>query len=105
MTGTPKCIFKNFSSPTEKINTSSGNYSAALFEAFKYFGGYSTPAHAAAGDDLGGTPVDTTAGATATHFGPVRYSNQDAKIDQYRSDSRYFSAASAVLPSESPHDS
>jgi Tfp pilus tip-associated adhesin PilY1 len=82
VTGTPKCIFKNFSSPTEKINTSSGNYSAALFEAFKYFGGYSTPAHAAAGDDLGGTPVDTVAGATATHFGPIRYSNLDTKIDQ-----------------------
>ncbi len=82
VTGTAKCIFKNFRSPGEKINTASGNYSAALFEAFKYFGGYSTPAHAAAGDDLGGTPVDTVAGSTATHFGPVRYSNNDPNIDR-----------------------
>src|SRR4029079_15424186 len=82
VTGTPKCIYKNFST-SEQVNTSSASYGGALFEAFKYFGGYSTPPHAAAGDDIGGTPVDTTAGPTATHFGPVRFSgNPDPKIDQ-----------------------
>ncbi|HUQ75067.1 MAG TPA: PilC/PilY family type IV pilus protein [Burkholderiales bacterium] len=98
VTGTAKCIFKNFSTPGEKINTSSGNYSAALFEAFKYFGGYSTPAHAAAGDDLGGTPVDTVAGSTATHFGAVRYSNNDPNIDRRAMDAgktRYNSPGTA----------
>ena len=46
---------------------SSAEYGAPLYEAFKYFGGYSNPAGAAAG--TGGTPSD------ATHFGPIRYSN------------------------------
>ena len=83
VTGTPKCLYNNFDSPTEKIGTSSSDYSRTLFEVFRYFGGYSTPAHAAAGDDLAGSPVDTAAGPAATHFGPVRYSgNPDPKIDQ-----------------------
>ncbi|HWI38307.1 MAG TPA: PilC/PilY family type IV pilus protein, partial [Burkholderiales bacterium] len=83
LSGTPKCLFNNFNDPTEKIGTSAADYSRTLFEVFRYFGGYSTPAHAAAADDLGGTPVDTTAGPTATHFGAIRYSgNPDPKIDQ-----------------------
>jgi len=44
---------------------SSAEYGAPLYEAFKYFGGYTTPAGAGAG--TAGTPSD------ATHFGPVRY--------------------------------
>jgi type IV pilus assembly protein PilY1 len=35
----------------------------ALFDAFKYLGGYTSPAHAT--DDVAGTPKD------ATHFGPA----------------------------------
>jgi type IV pilus assembly protein PilY1 len=83
VTNTPKCILKNFNTNTEQNGSSGSNYSHAMFEVFKYFGGYSTPAHATAGDDLGGTPIDTTAGPTATHFGAVRFSgNPDPKIDQ-----------------------
>src|SRR6185436_15888003 len=40
-------------------------YGKAMFEAFKYFGGYTSPAHV--GDDVAGTPVD------ATHFGPAAF--------------------------------
>ncbi len=83
VSGTPKCLFNNFDNPNEKIGTSAADYSRSLFEVFRYFGGYSTPAHATAGDDIGGTPVDTTAGPTATHFGAIRYSgNPDPQIDQ-----------------------
>ncbi len=46
---------------------SSAEYGAPLYEAFKYFGGYTNPAGVAA--NTAGTPSD------ATHFGPVRYSN------------------------------
>ena len=73
--GTPNCLFKNFSSSSEQTNSASTRYSAALFEAFKYFGGYTEPAKAAL--DQPGSPVDRT------HFGRARYGalspNTDAK--------------------------
>ena len=78
---TPNCIFKNFDTASEKVGTSKTDYSAALFEAFKYFGGYTSPAHAH--DDVAGSPVDTTPGPTATHFGAVRFSGDpDSKSDK-----------------------
>ena len=41
--GTPNCIYKNFSKATEQTNSASTRYSAALFEAYKYFGGFNHP--------------------------------------------------------------
>lgn len=41
---TPNCIYKNFDTAKEKTGTAKTNYSATLFEAFKYFGGYTSPA-------------------------------------------------------------
>lgn len=77
--GTPNCMFKNFSG-AEQTATSDTDYSASLFEAFKYFGGFTSPANAQT--DVPGTPVDTVAGPGATHFGPVRYGgNPDPKTD------------------------
>jgi type IV pilus assembly protein PilY1 len=76
LNGTPNCIYKNYNEPSEKVGTSKTNYSAALFEAFKYFGGYTSPARA--NDNVAGTPT----GATA--FGPARYGgNPDAKSDPF----------------------
>ena len=47
-----------------------------MFEAFKYFGGYTSPAHAT--DDVAGSPL------SASQFGPARYAgNPDAKSDPY----------------------
>lgn len=66
VSGTPECILKNFDSPNEKVATAKSNYSNTLFEIFKYFGGYTSPAHAL--DGIQGTPWD------ASHFGPFRYS-------------------------------
>lgn len=81
LNGTPNCIFKNFSG-AEQAATSDTDYGASLFEAFKYFGGYTSPAHAQ--DDVAGTPIDTAAGPSATHFGPVRFGgNPDIKTDRY----------------------
>jgi type IV pilus assembly protein PilY1 len=79
LNGTPNCIFKNFSG-AEQAATADTDYSAALFEVFKYFGGYTSPAHAH--DDVAGSPVDALAGPLATHFGAVRYAgNPDPKTD------------------------
>lgn len=71
--GTPNCILKNFDAPTEKTNSASTLYSAAIFEAFKYFGGFTDPARA--NQDIAGTPQDST------HFGRRRYSVLDPKAD------------------------
>jgi hypothetical protein len=85
---TPNCIFKNFNSPDEKVGTSKTDYSAAMFEAFKYFGGYTSPAHAE--DNVAGTPVD------ASHFGALRYSGApDAKSDRFA----YQAAVGDTTPS------
>jgi len=55
-------VLTNFASPLNKA-ASNASYSMALFDAFKYFGGYTSPAHAT--DDVAGTPQN------ATHFGPA----------------------------------
>jgi type IV pilus assembly protein PilY1 len=54
-------ILTNFNDPLNKA-ASNASYSMALFDAFKYFGGYTSPAHAT--DDVAGTPKN------AAHFGP-----------------------------------
>jgi type IV pilus assembly protein PilY1 len=55
-------ILTNFNDPLNKA-ASNASYSMALFDAFKYLGGYTSPAHAT--DDVAGTPKN------ATHFGPA----------------------------------
>jgi type IV pilus assembly protein PilY1 len=55
-------ILANFSDPSNKA-ASNASYSMALFDAFKYYGGYTSPAHAT--DDVAGVPQD------AFHFGPA----------------------------------
>ena len=73
LTGSPNCILQNFSSSNEQTGTAKTDYSAGLFEVFKYFGGFTDPAHAI-NDSPGGpsgfagsTPID------ASHFGALRY--------------------------------
>ncbi len=70
----PNCIYNNFSSPAEKVGSAKTDYSASLFEVFKYFGGYTNPANAKT--NIAGSPTD------ASHFGPFRYAGDpDAKSD------------------------
>ncbi|WP_435627123.1 pilus assembly protein [Candidatus Ferrigenium straubiae] len=75
LNGTPNCIFKNFNTPREKTNNA--NYSAAMFEVFKYFGGYTSPQYATADPAVAGAPVDTT------HFGPQRHAGPNSSADLY----------------------
>ena len=67
--GTPKCIFKNFSG-AEQVNTSAGDYSGAMYEAFKYLGGCTSPPNAQSG-------VCKT-NISRNEFGVPRYSNDAA---------------------------
>lgn len=74
LNGTPNCLYKNFDLPTEKVSTSQVDYSAAVFEAYKYLGGFTNPANAQTG--IAGSPV------SASQFGPLRYSGDpDPKSD------------------------
>jgi type IV pilus assembly protein PilY1 len=74
LNGTPNCLFKNFDSPIEKVGTAKTDYSAGMFEVFKYLGGFTNPANAQTG--IAGAPVDSS------HFGTARYSGDpDAKSD------------------------
>ena len=74
LNGTPNCIFKNFDTSTEKVGTAKTDYSAALFDVFKYLGGFTSPANAQTG--IAGSPVDSS------HFGQDRYSGDpDLKSD------------------------
>lgn len=57
-------IYNNISSTDEKTSSSKA-YGDILFDAFKYFGGYTSPAHAS--DGIAGSPLDST------HFGPACY--------------------------------
>ncbi|HET7731101.1 MAG TPA: PilC/PilY family type IV pilus protein, partial [Usitatibacter sp.] len=84
VTGKKNCILRDFNSNTGSAGNNTNNsgemtsaagtrYSAALFEVFKYFGGYTDPPRANL--DQAGTPVNST------HFGPEVYSARDLKFD------------------------
>ncbi len=65
LNGTPNCLYRNFNSNAEQIPTGQVDYSATMFETFKYFGGYTNPANA--NTDIAGSPT------SATRYGPFRY--------------------------------
>lgn len=58
--------YDNITDPNWKATTSA-SYGAAMFDAFKYFGGFTSPANANL--DIGGTPD------SRTHFRTLRYSD------------------------------
>ena len=68
LTGGANCIYKNFNSG-EQVGTNFANYSAALYEAFKYFGGYTSPANAH--NDTAGSPLGREAFGRLRYAGPI----------------------------------
>jgi len=73
LNGTPDCIYQNFNG-SEKINSASTDYSAAMLDVFKYFGGYTWPEHSQ--DGVAGANINST------QFGTLRYAgNPDPKSD------------------------
>ena len=84
VTGKKNCILRDFSSSSgqagnagnnsgEMTNSASTRYSGAMFEIFKYFGGYTDPPRAFL--DQPGSPV------SSTRFGPAFFSTRDLKFD------------------------
>ena len=59
----------------QKVGTAKLDYSAGLFEVFKYFGGFTDPARAHTDPAVAGTPVDFS------HFGPLRYARMSGPGD------------------------
>ena len=78
LNGTPNCILKNFDSAGEKVGTAKTDYSAALFEAYKYLGGWSSPAFAQRDMQPTGALNDKTHHGLARYSGTVPNSRFDA---------------------------
>ena len=74
-------LLGSISISSEKVATAKTDYSAGLFEAFKYFGGYTNPSAVAnalstGGSPAAGSPID------ATHFGTTAHGGEtEAKRD------------------------
>jgi len=83
LTNSPNCIFQNFSSANEKVGTAKLNYSAGLFEVFKYFGGFTDPAHALNDSPNGPSGFSGSTPIDASHFGPLRYARNGAEAAPY----------------------
>lgn len=76
VTGGPNCIYGNFDKTEDQIPASNGNYSAAMYEAFKYFGGWTFPADAKANPQFATTPGNPQG---QFDFGPFRYAGDLSK--------------------------
>lgn len=65
-------VLSGISISADKVGTAKTDYSGTMFEAFKYFGGWSSPANVVA------NPANPAAGSPAdqTHFGPISFSGQ-----------------------------
>lgn len=96
LNSTPNCIYQNFNSPAEKVGTAKTDYSATLFEAFKYFGGYTCPDHAT--DDVAACLTGTV---DAGHFGALRYAG-DPSESVIRRDAAAYSGGATQPNYESP---
>ena len=91
LNNTPNCIYQNFSGGAlnESVGTAKTDYSAVMYEVFKYFGGYTSPAHA--NDGVAGAPTD------ASHFGNYRYAGDPESRADYQ-------AYQQVCGTESPEN-
>lgn len=65
-------VLSGVSISADKVGTSKTDYSGTMFDAFKYFGGWSSPANVVANpaNPAAGLPQDQT------HFGPISFSGQ-----------------------------
>jgi Tfp pilus tip-associated adhesin PilY1 len=96
--GTPNCVLQNFSG-TGVEQTNNIDYSALLFDAYKYFGGYTSPPYAQLNQQPPGATND------ATHYGAPRYfDNTGSATLNARMDALAYTAdgKSYVSPIASP---
>jgi type IV pilus assembly protein PilY1 len=77
LNGTPNCILKNFQGG-EQVGTAKLDYSGALFEAYKYLGGWSSPAYAQRDQQPAGALNDQTHHGLARYAGTAPNSKFDA---------------------------
>lgn len=82
-------IYNNINDTTEKVN-SSMPYGNILFDAYKYFGGYTSPTHAL--DGVAGSPTDST------HFGTTAYA-ASGKVPSALADSSGYTSTYTTFSS------
>ncbi|HYC48739.1 MAG TPA: PilC/PilY family type IV pilus protein [Burkholderiales bacterium] len=85
LNGTPNCIYKNFNG-AEKIAVGHTLYSGAMFDAFKYFGGFTDPANATT--DVPGAPIGPDFFGVPRHSNFTSYADPAAYTDAARSQYR-----------------
>jgi Tfp pilus tip-associated adhesin PilY1 len=88
LNGTPNCMLQNFSG-TGQEQTNNSNYGGALFDAYKYFGGWTAPAYANLDNaSQVTTPVDSTHFGKPRHFdaggAPAAYMDRDAYTADFK---------------------
>jgi len=76
--GTPNCIYGRYDKTEEQVGSGKADYTAAMFEAFKYFGGWTFPDDVKAVPQFALTPGNPQ---SATEFGPFRYAGNLSKSD------------------------
>lgn len=96
LNNTPNCIYQNFSGGAlnESVGTAKTDYSATLFEVFKYFGGYTSPEHA--DDGVAGAQTD------ASHFGAYRYAGDPEPRADYQAYEQTCGASDPESCADSP---
>jgi type IV pilus assembly protein PilY1 len=77
---TPNCIYGNFDKTEDQVGSGLADYQAAMFEAFKYFGGWTYPADAKADPQFAADPPPNNP-QSASEFGPYRYAGNLSKSD------------------------
>jgi type IV pilus assembly protein PilY1 len=77
LTGDLNTLYNNITSSTYKA-ASNANYGGAMFEAYKYFGGYTSPAHAT--DGVAGSPTGHVHFANKTFVNYTGNNNPNATL-------------------------
>src|SRR5258708_3999214 len=98
LNGTNNCILQNFSGTgVEQTNSASTTYSGALFDAYKYFGGWTSPAYANVDNTLQvTTPKSSTAFGQQRYMGGAAFSRMD--LAAYSADTLSYKASPIASP-------
>ncbi len=98
LNGTPNCILQNFSGTgIEQTNSASTTYSGALFDAYKYFGGWTSPAYANLDNPQQvHTPTSSTAFGQQRYMGGAAFSRMD--LTAYSADTLSYKASPIASP-------
>ena len=99
---TPNCIYGNYNKTEDQVGSGKADYQAAMFEAFKYYGGWTYPDDANAKPQVAADPGNPQ---SASEFGPFRYAGNLSRSDFVdRLDAEAFFNPLTTTPQYSTYD-